>query len=112
MDVGIAIKELKSTVSAGPDLIPSFVFKACSEHLRKPLCCLFNQILRTCNFPKLFQISRVCPVPKQANVAQIENYRPVAIGNCLNQIFERILSKHIYNSVQAYISEEQHGFLK
>lgn len=49
----------KSTFSAGPDLTPPIVFKAYSKHLIKPLFYLFNQILRTCTFPKWFKISRV-----------------------------------------------------
>ena len=67
IDVVKALKKLKPSLTAGPDLIPSFLLKDCDTLFAKPLATAFNIIIQTCQFPDLWKSSRVSPIFKAGN---------------------------------------------
>ena len=107
-----AIKKLKTTRTVGPDQIPSYVLKACSEFLAPPLTFIFNLSLSSCVFPTDFKTSYVTPVPKKDNSNKLENFRPISILSSFSLIFEQLVYDQIYWHVTNHISPSQHGFLK
>lgn len=109
-DVTKAIKQLKSKRSAGPDKIPSFVFKGCCETFIKPLCNIFNLCLNKSVFPEYFKLTRVTPIFKNGDPKLIQNYRPVAILSVPAKIFEILICKKIMSFIKPILSEKQHGF--
>lgn len=110
-DIEDAIKKLKPKAAPGPDNIPAYVIKGCSEVLVRPLCYLFNLSLTQCCFPSSLKLSRVCPLFKAGDKCNCQNYRPISILSCISKIFETVLYKYIYNHVRTNISQHQHGFI-
>ncbi|XP_063931190.1 uncharacterized protein LOC135143240 [Zophobas morio] len=107
-----AMRKLKPTMTAGPDLIPSFLVKDCATILAKPVTILFNIILRTSTFPDVWKQSRITPIYKNGDRSNVTNYRPITIINNLAKVFEHVLHILIYPHVSNMITDSQHGFVK
>lgn len=106
-----AIKKLKNKMTAGIDLIPSFIVKDCASVLCIPMFILFNLSLKTCEFPNTWKIARVCPVFKNGDLSLISNYRAISILNNFAKVFEIVLYNRIHLSIKLVISPNQHGFM-
>jgi hypothetical protein len=65
-DVRRTIRRLKSTKSVGPDDIPSFIIKGCSEIFVPVLKHTFNLGLSNGGFPSLWKEAAVVPIFKKA----------------------------------------------
>lgn len=110
-DVELAIKRLPSKQSFGPDYIPNYVVKGCSELLRDPLCHIFNLCLKNATFPHTWKLTKITPIFKKGMESDIENYRPVSILCTPAKVFEIILHNNIFPHIKHYISVNQHGFM-
>ena len=111
-DVVKAVKRIKSNNIAGPDRVPAFIVSDCISCFVVPLLHIFNLIIKTSVYPSSWLISRVCPVFKNGDKFDINNYRPIAILSNFAKLFESILSNVIYAHVVNLISNDQHGFIK
>lgn len=109
-EISRAINRLKSKRSCGPDGIPSFIFKGCSDFMIKPLHHLFNLSLSNSCFPVRWKLTKVVPVFKKGSKKEIANYRPVALLSTPAKIFESILYSRIFEHVKNYVTPYQHGF--
>lgn len=109
--VAAAIRKLPSKRSFGPDLIPVYIIKGCSEFLIKPLCHIFNLCLAQNCFPVSWKVTKITPIFKRGNRFEIPNYRPVAISNTPAKVFELIIFDHVFSHMKQYISPQQHGFM-
>ena len=107
-----AIHHLKPNASSGPDNIPPYIVKGCSELLASPLCYLFNLCIQCCLYPKLWKVSRVCPIFKKGERSNGENYRAVSILNCFSKCFEIVVYNRLLYHVSSAITPKQHGFVK
>ncbi|GBN72531.1 hypothetical protein AVEN_90091-1 [Araneus ventricosus] len=110
-DVVLAIKELKSSLTAAVDNIPYFIIKGGSEFLIYSLLVLFNLSLETKMFTEVWKQTRIIPVFKKGDEQNCKNYRPIAILSPFSKIFESIIHKKLYNQVENLISTSQHGFI-
>lgn len=106
------IKLLKGNKSAGLDKIPPYLIKGCAGFFVYPLLILFNKSLKANIFPDAFKKSKITPIFKKGNRADIENYRPITILSVFSKIFEGVIQKRIYSSIGQSITNVQHGFLK
>ena len=111
-DIIEAINKLKPKKSLGPDNVPSYILKGCKEILASPLCYLFNLSIKNKTFPSAFKTTTICPIFKSGNKNDILNYRPIALISNIAKLYESILYKYIFSSVQSQISQYQHGFFK
>ncbi|KAJ3655266.1 hypothetical protein Zmor_014402 [Zophobas morio] len=99
-------------MTAGPDLIPSFLVKDCAKILAKPVTILFNIILRTSTFLDVWKQPRITPIYKNGDRSNVTNYRPITIINNLAKVFEHVLHILIYPHVSNMITDSQRGFVK
>lgn len=111
-DVQNALKKLKPKLTTGPDGVPSFLIRDCAPILAYPLTILFTLCIRNSSIPTIWKYSKVCPVFKKGDNADISNYRPIAILCNFLKAFEILIHDAIYPSVNMQISVHQHGFMK
>lgn len=104
------INKLKASSSIGPDGIPSAVLKRGKKYLCQPLHHILNLALKTGVYPPQWKVSRVVPIPKSAQKAVVDEYRPIAILSAPAKVFETILHNYIYSQIDKHLCDEQHGF--
>ena len=107
-----ALKKMKNKKTAGPDSIPAFLLRDCACIFAAPLTKLFNLCLEAGEVPKLWKISKVCPIYKSGDRADISNYRPVSIINNFSKVFEMLLSDRLQPAIRDKLSLYEHGFIK
>lgn len=110
-DVIKAAKSLKSTRVAGSDNIPSFIIKGCMHIIAPVLCKIFNISISTGKFPLSWKSAIVVPVPKNTNVSNVLNFRPISLLCNFSKIFEKIIIDHLRCHIKNSLSAHQHGFL-
>ncbi|CAH1382936.1 unnamed protein product [Tenebrio molitor] len=101
-------------MTAGPDLVPSFLIKDCDAVLAKPLTYeyIFNLILKSSIFPVAWKMSHVTPVFTSGDRSDVTNYRPISLICNFSKIFEHVLHSFVYPHVSHMIIKSQHDFMK
>lgn len=111
-DVYKSLRKLKPKFTTGPDKIPAFLIRDCASVLAQPLKILFNLAIETTTFPNMWKMSKIVPVFKKGERANVENYRPITIVNNFSKVFEILLHEHTYFYMHNRLSQFQHGFIK
>lgn len=109
-DIERAIDSLKWRGSMGPDELSSFVIKMCAEAITWPLWLLFQKTFTAGVIPDKLKMSRVVPVFKKGEKADIVNYRMIAISSVLLKIFERAMKFKLNIIIEPQLTNSQHGF--
>ena len=94
------INQLPAT-SAGYDNIPSKLLKLTIEHIKTPLCKIFNASLSIGYFLDLLKIACVVLIFKSGNSKIISNYRPISILPYISKIIEKV----VYNRLSNYLTK-------
>ncbi|CAG9135522.1 unnamed protein product [Plutella xylostella] len=109
-DVRAALQRLPPKRSAGPDHIPALIFKDCRYALLDALVYIFNLSLRVKEYPEVWKLTRVIPVPKGSASANVDGYRPVAVLSTPAKVFEAAIQRNMFLQVRSQLSDAQHGF--
>ena len=107
-DLNIAFKKFKRSI--GPDGLPGYVIRGCSDSLSKPLLFLFNLSLVKGVYPTRWKVTRVTPVPKSGSKSEVTNYRPIAIFSSVAKLFDFALYRRIYPQYEGQMADIHHGF--
>ena len=91
------IKNLKNKSSYGVDGISNVLLKSISNEIVNPLTLIINQSLETVIFPNAFKTSKVIPICKKGDKANLSNYRPIFILPSISKIFERVIHIQLYD---------------
>ena len=78
-EVETVLKSLPIGKAAGPDGINNRILRELAVELSVPFCSLFNQSLRTGNFPACWKVSHVCPIHKSLDRSVPSSFRPVSL---------------------------------
>merc|ERR1711954_105247 len=74
------IDKAKRTKSSGSDAITMSVLKDCPQMSARVICHIFNNIVRTKNYPERLKISKLIPIVKSGKDKTDKNsYRPINI---------------------------------
>ena len=106
------IQDLDETKSRGPDGIPPLFIKKLCRPVSRALNLIFRNIKRLKQIPKRWKLSAISPIHKKSSQKEVSNYRPVAILDIFEKIFERCLYSPIYDCFKDQITSCQHGFVK
>ena len=110
-DLIIIMSKFSTKLTAGDDLIPSFLVHDCKYAFSEPLTIIINLALRSNTFPDRWKRARISPIHKKGKSSALDNYRPIAILSNFAKVFEQVLYGRIYENVRSYISPNQHGFM-
>lgn len=103
-EVNIALNSLSNVHSSGPDGISANLLYHCRASLNLPVTLIFNKSLTEGVFPSAWKISRVTPIFKSGNPADVANYRPISGLPLLGKLFESIVLKRIERSFLTTLS--------
>ncbi len=89
-----AINSVKSN-AMGIDKISLRMIKSCIVELAPAILHLFNVSLQTSQFPEVWKIADIKPIPKKANASSPKEFRPISILCILGKILEKIVHSQI-----------------
>ena len=96
---------------SGVENISSKVLKDAFSVLYVELTSIFNVSLNTGIFPDAWKIGNITPIPKEGNVLEANNRRPVTLLPLPSKLLEKAVhyQKSNYLSNENILSERQHG---
>ena len=98
-------KTMKKSTSMGRDDIPADLFLLALPHMLPVVTHLINLSLRDNKFPKVWKVSKICPLFKGGNEDKLapKMYRPVA----LLPVAARLLEKIVCYQAMEYMEKKQ-----
>lgn len=111
-EVEYLLKTIDTSKGAGPDGINPFFLKQTASCLSVPLHLIFNLCLGEGMFPDRWKLAYVTPIFKAGARSNIENYRPISSQSWFPKILESIVKGHVYNYMEPYLVDQQHGFMR
>ena len=96
----------------GPDGIPNTFLINTRFSIVTSLSIIFDKLLSQGVFPEIWKKSTIIPIFKSGDKSNIESYRTISILSSIPKLFEKIVSDKFYKFFEAFITEEQHGFLR
>ena len=78
------------------DSIPPKILKISSEASADALQSLFNDMLKTGNFPENLKLADITPVFKKKNPLHKVSYRPDSVLPSISKIFEKLMLKNVW----------------
>ena len=75
---------------------------------------IYNASLRNAIFPKAWKFGTVVPIPKQDNITEVTNLRPISLLPMPGKLLEKMVCNHLkqYLETNHILSECQFGFRK
>ena len=106
------LKKVKSSLQigrvAGPDAIPSEVFKLCDfDNICLDFC---NQALIKNDKPDLWSYMNIIPVPKSGNLSTTDNYRGISLICNIAKMYNRLILNRIRSVIDIRLRVNQNGF--
>ena len=96
--------------AAVPDDVLSRVLRACADQLAGVFTDIFNIFLSQSVVPTCFKMA-IVPIPKNANVTELNDYRPVALTSVTMKCFERLVKDHITSTLPVTLDPLQFAYL-
>lgn len=109
-DVFTELSGLRSTLSFGPDGVPSFVLKHCVCTLSYPLFRLFALSLSKGTIPSFWKYSYIYPIYKSGDRDDVRNYRGICQQSVIPKILDKLVTNQLSLQCTGIIAAEQHGF--
>ena len=111
-ELEIAIKKLKTDKAAGCDGILNEFICNSSYNLKLIMLKLFNSILNTGQFPKLWVEAEIVPIFKKGDRENPENYRGITLISCIGKVFTSIINRRLNTWAESnnVYSDNQFGF--
>jgi len=104
------IKNLKNTMSTGPDQISNRLLKATSDFILSPLTKIINLSIDSGIFPKIWKETKISPIHKSGSKTSITNYRPIALTSTLGKVLEGMIHKQYHPQLDALLPSNMFGF--
>ena len=109
-DVQSLLSNLSPSKATGPDGIPAYLLKRCSEVIAPSLTALFELSLQQGVFPSEWKAANVMPIPKKGDTHEVTNYRPVSLLSQVSKVLERLIFSQVSSFVENSLYDLQHGF--
>ena len=89
VDVLTAIRKLNPRKAAGPDGIPSWVFREYADFIAQPVTSILNCSFAEQQLPPSWKLADVVPIPKQKPVEVINKHlRPISLTPIISKLAE------------------------
>ncbi len=96
------LKRVKNGKSTGPDRISNEMIKNDGETLLVAISYTYNIIIKYGEYPAVWKKSIITPIHKSANINDPNNYRELAVADCISKIFCKIIN----NRIISYLEEK------
>ena len=76
------------------------VLKKVADSIASPLCYIINLSLELGYYPERLKVSRTVPIFKSGQPDDLSNYRPISCLPVISKIFEKVVSKQLFNYLE------------
>ena len=113
-EVEQGIFKLKKNKAAGSDSINNEMLKSAMNCISPLLTELFNKIILSEYYPKLWEVGLITPLHKGDDISNPDNYRGITINSCLSKLFNQLMNERLtkYMDDNDLIQCNQIGFRK
>ena len=103
---------MKNDKSPGYDSYNAKFLKLCSPVISPVLCDIFNKMVISGIYPDDLKVAKAVPIYKSGDTTKCTNYRPISVLSIINNIFEKILYKRLYDYLEKFeiLYQNQYGF--
>ena len=89
---------------------PSWVTKYGSSDLCVPVCHIFNTMLRTKRYPKLWKNADILPIPKVKSPSALKDFRPISLLFHIGKLAEQVIIDKMRGTLDSVIHDNQFGY--
>jgi hypothetical protein len=89
---------------------PSWVSKYGSSDLCVPVCHIFNTMLRTKRYPKLWKNADILPIPKVKSPSALKDFRPISLLFHIGKLAEQVIIDKMRGTLDSVIHDNQFGY--
>ena len=103
---------MKSNKSPGVDGLPTTIFKLANDPLMNLLVSLYNQVLKSGQYPSEWCMGLIKPIHKRGEKNDPNNYRGITLLNVMGKIFSAVIKErlHYWAELNGLLNESQFGF--
>ena len=108
------IENLSTRKASRMNDIPTSFIKKAKLELSFYLSLIFNNCIKSGNYPKQLKIAQVIPIYKKGSKLECVNYRPISILSSWNKIFEKMIFVRLYMFLTKFniLTPHQYGFIQ
>ena len=108
-ELSTAVKGLKNNKSPSFDRVTNEMIKVSHPVVRKQILHIFNAVLLSGNVPCGWKDNILTPIHKSGSVDDPDNYRGIAVGSCVSNLFSKLLHIRLETKVNTehLISKQQ-----
>ena len=110
-DVVLAIEDIPSGASPGPDGVPPRILKGAKTTIARMLVVIFKTSIDDGDIPEVLKMAFVTPVHKGGSRSQPVQYRPISLTSHVIKVLERVLRKSLvgFLDLNGKMDPNQHG---
>lgn len=90
--------------------IPGRILRDCAAELDEVFTNIFNLSLFKCTVTTCLKMSTIVPVPKQAAITSLNDYRPIALTPVIMKCLERLVLHHIKAALPLTLDPHQYPY--
>ena len=99
-------------VSCGPDGIPLWIFRNCSDAFSPLLTLIFNRSLSEGFVPNCLKSANIIPVPKSFPAKDVADFRPISILPAISEVFEKLFcDKFVIPVIRDKVQQNQFAYV-
>ena len=103
------LTKIKTNTATVHNDIPAKVIKKYAKYLCYPLCHIINTQIRRGEFPNIWKIEQVTPIPKVYPALLRSQLRKISIFKQFGKIAEKIISNLVIEDLQINLEKSQYG---
>ena len=106
------VHSFKNKKSFGFDNIPVYIMKSSIYCIAEPISAIINSSMNTGVFPDILKIAKVCPVFKNGEKSDFQNYRPISVLPSFSKFFEKVVHNRLLSYLDSnnILCRNQYGF--
>ncbi|KAK3236172.1 hypothetical protein CYMTET_53672 [Cymbomonas tetramitiformis] len=106
-----AVRKMKTNKAAGPMGVQNEILKQMPDRFHEQLCELMQLMWENRHTPLPWKKGYFCFHHKQGDVTQQKNYRPIALLDCLFELYTAVLTKMLadFCEINGMLSQAQEG---
>ena len=108
------VSNFQNKQSFGFDNIPVNIMKSSISYVAEPIAAIINSSLDSGIFPDILKVAKVCPIFKNGDKSDFQNYRPISVLPSFSKIFEKVVQSRLlsYLHLNNILCSNQFGFRK